>query len=159
MSEPPAAPEVSIHNRQRRFRINRRALAAITERLLIISGSRCRDFSLVLVDDQMMAQLNQQFHATAGPTDVLTFDYETSAEVIISVNQARANARAFGSDTACELVLYVAHGLLHLVGYNDHNARDRATMRAAEKRLLKQLTADYDVSQVIRRPPVRRSGL
>ena len=84
-----------------------------------------------------MAALNERFHHTPGTTDVLSFDYgDGEGELIISVDQAQAQANRYHTTTARELALYVVHGILHLCGYNDGTPAERRQMRAAERRLL-----------------------
>ena len=117
---------VEVRNRQRR-KVNTAQLRQIAERFF-----PDRSLSIALVSDREMARLNEQFHNTPGPTDVLTFDYGNGeAEIIISADHAFAHPRP-----ARELALYLVHGILHLQGYDDHTPAQRRRMRAAERRLL-----------------------
>jgi probable rRNA maturation factor len=123
---------IEVRNRQRR-RVSVPKLRQLAERALPAGGS----LSIVLVNDRKMAKLNEQFHHTPGPTDVLSFDYgDGQAEVIVSVDHAFAQARRYRTTPARELALYVAHGILHLRGYNDRTPAQRRRMRAAERGLL-----------------------
>jgi probable rRNA maturation factor len=126
---------IEVCNRQRLLKVD-------TRRLKRIAGSFAgKPLTIVLVTDRAIARLNERFHRVAGPTDVLTFDYGDQAEVIISVERAVAHAKAYRTTPARELALYVAHGILHLRGYSDATPRQRAKMRAAERRLLARLSA------------------
>jgi probable rRNA maturation factor len=58
-------------------------------------------------------------------------------ELVISTEQAIANARRFRTTPARELTLYVVHGILHLHGYDDRTPAQRRRMRAAERRFLR----------------------
>ena len=143
MTPKPTGVKVTVSNRQRRRKINPRSLARIAERALELVNDLNAQLSIVLVSDAHIAKLNAQYHATPGPTDILSFDYgEGQGELIISVERAVAQARLFHSTPARELVLYVVHGILHLHGYNDLTVRDRQRMRAAERRLLARLEDD-----------------
>ena len=112
-------------------------------RLRQLAGIVAADFqslSIVLVGDPAMARFNRQYHATAGTTDVLSFDYGAGhGELIISVPQAVAQARQFRTTPSRELALYVVHGILHLQGYDDLQPAPRRRMRAAECRWLRKL--------------------
>ena len=131
---------VAVSNRQHRLKVNTYWLARIARRALNLVHDTNSQLGIVLVDDATIAQLNAQYHATPGPTDVLSFDYgEGRGELIISVDCAIRQARRFRTTPIRELVLYVIHGILHLHGYNDISARDRRRMRAAERRLLSRL--------------------
>jgi probable rRNA maturation factor len=123
---------VEVCSRQRR-KVHATRLRQLAEHALPAGYS----LSIVLVDDQEMAKLNEQFHHTPGSTDVLSFDYgDGEGEVIVSVDHAFAQARRYHTTPARELALYVAHGILHLCGYDDGTPAERRRMRAAERRLL-----------------------
>jgi probable rRNA maturation factor len=97
--------------------------------------------NIALVDDATITALNRRFHQTDAPTDVLSFDYgDGLAELIISVEHALTQAGRFRSTPSRELALYIIHGILHLHGYDDRTPRSRARMRAAERRLLNEVT-------------------
>jgi probable rRNA maturation factor len=57
-------------------------------------------------------------------------------EIITSADYAAREALRYGWTTDDELLLYVIHGCLHLVGHDDHTPEGRAAMRAAETRHL-----------------------
>jgi len=58
----------------------------------------------------------------------------TSADVVVSTDTAAANALIFKTSPAYELNLYVIHGILHLLGYDDRSARQRKKMRQRENK-------------------------
>ena len=80
---------VTLQNRQRRLRINARLLTALAHRAAALSGTPQTEVNIVLVRDRAMAKLNAAYHATAGPTDVLSFDYGATGELIISTDHGR----------------------------------------------------------------------
>jgi probable rRNA maturation factor len=132
---------VTVSNRQRRLKVNNRWLFEIARRALELLSDTSSRLSIVLVNDAAMAKLNEQYHATSGSTDILTFDYgEGQGELIISVDCAIRQARQFRTTPRRELALYVVHGILHLHGYNDVKPLERRRMRAAERRLMARLT-------------------
>ena len=93
-----------------------------------------------------MHQLNREHLNHDYPTDVLSFVLERSessldGEVIVSADTAIARAAEFHLPPEDELLLYVIHGTLHLVGYDDKEASNRALMREQESRYL----AKFDV--------------
>lgn len=95
------------------------------------------------VTDRRMRRLNRTFHKRDCATDVLSFDLgeegRMSAEVVISTDTAASNAKRFGTSPLYESYLYVIHGMLHLTGYDDGTARERASMRRREEHYLKAL--------------------
>ncbi len=56
-----------------------------------------------------------------------------TGDIIISAQQACINARIFNTNPVYELYLYVAHGLLHLLGYDDKTVKDRNIMQQKAK--------------------------
>jgi probable rRNA maturation factor len=136
---------IAVRNRQRR----RVDVAAVRQIALRIAN---KPVSVVLVSDRTIARLNREFHHTEGPTDVLSFDYGEEGEVVVSVERAIAQARRYRTSPGRELALYVVHGFLHLQGHDDRTARQRAGMRAAERRVLRQLEKAIDFRRLL---PVR----
>ncbi|MBM3797067.1 MAG: rRNA maturation RNase YbeY [Acidobacteria bacterium] len=103
--------------------------------------ARGRKFSVLLTDDAELRRLNRQFRAKNTPTDVLSFPAAPApggplGDIAISVERARAQARAFGHSVASEVSILLLHGVLHLTGM-DHET-DGGEMRAAESRWRKK---------------------
>ncbi len=92
------------------------------------------ELSVALVDDAQMRELNERFTGRDEVTDVLAFPYEAaggaavSGEIIVNAELAvrRAARRSHGARD--ELLLYVVHGLLHLLGYDDQDPADARRM-------------------------------
>jgi probable rRNA maturation factor len=108
------------------------------------------EISVAIVNDPTIHQLNRQFLEHDYPTDVLTFPLESpeengllAGEVIVSWDTAKRNAEELGLSAEGELLLYVVHGTLHLLGFDDHEEEDAAAMRDAERECLKILGYPY----------------
>ena len=88
-----------------------------------------RSFTLRLVDDVEMEELNHRFRSRAETTDVLSFPGDESPEgrhlgdVVISVPRAQRQAKQTGHSLALEVRLLTLHGILHCLGY-DHEVDD-----------------------------------
>lgn len=103
--------------------------------------------SVVLLGDAAMGRLHRRFIGDPEPTDVLSFDLRgpssapnaPEAEIAIGVEVAAREAARRRVPAEREVRLYLIHGLLHLSGFDDHDARDRARMRRAERRVLAAL--------------------
>jgi probable rRNA maturation factor len=132
-------PVVFTRNQQRRLRVDRRLLLQMVDWLLAEVQSPLAELGIILVTDAQIADYNLQFHHRTGPTDILTFHYEGMGELVISAEHVLANAKRFHTTPACELALYVIHGILHLHGYDDRTTRQRQRMRRAERALLGRL--------------------
>lgn len=110
-------------------------------RLLDASGS----VRAKLVNDKQMSIAHQRFSNIPGTTDVLTFDLNPSdnapdklldTDLIICYDQARRQAKEHNHTTPQELLLYIIHGTLHCLGYNDHTDEEFKAMHAKEDELL-----------------------
>jgi probable rRNA maturation factor len=106
------------------------------------------DLTILLSDDAQVRELNRQYLGIDAPTDVLSFpageaDPDTGVtylgDVIISVPQAVAQARAAGHGLEAEVQLLVVHGVLHLLGHDHAQPEGRGRMWAAQADVLSQL--------------------
>lgn len=140
----PSRVRVLVAKRQRRVKLSattiRQALGLVCTRAGLATG----EISVALVDDPTIAELHQRFLQLPDPTDVLSFVWERTAdrvegEIVASADTARRMALELGWPAEYELLLYVIHGGLHLVGYDDLTPRDRRTMRQAEREVLSTL--------------------
>lgn len=105
--------------------------------------------SVAVVQDEEMAQLHEQYTGVAGTTDVLTFDHldagglsapiTLEGDIVICIDEAQRQARRRGHSTREELLLYAVHGLMHLLGEDDHDEDDYQRMHRREDELLQQL--------------------
>ncbi len=84
------------------------------------------------------------------PTDVLTFPLESPEEngqlvgdIVVSWDTARRNAEELGLSPEGELLLYVVHGTLHLLGFDDTDQEVAGQMRWAERNCLESLGFPY----------------
>ena len=105
----------------------------------------CR-LSVAVVDDARMAELHEKYLGKAGPTDCLSFNLgednraeSLEGEIVVSAETARREARARRISTEAELTLYVVHGLLHLLGYDDQAPEQAARMHRTEDEILASL--------------------
>ncbi len=99
-----------------------------------------RELSIVLTGDDQIELLNQVYRQKNRPTDVLAFAQREGplgdpsgrllGDVVVSVPTARRQACSRGADVAAEVTMLLAHGLLHLLGWDhDTPAKDRRMRR------------------------------
>jgi probable rRNA maturation factor len=137
-------PKITVQNLQRRISVNVAELEkfagyAVQNSLQLHQGQRTDlrklgKISVWLISDRRMALLHRKFLGQSGPTDVMTFQH---GEIFISVETARRHARTFGNSLLRELKLYIAHGLLHLHGFDDQTPSEMHKMKAAQERILR----------------------
>lgn len=103
-------------------------------------GCDDRELSILVTGNERIRELNASYRSIDRPTDVLSFpmdDPSMLGDVVISVEKAQAQAALFGVTAEEETGRLVAHGLLHLLGY-DHvrGGRQAAKMKRAEEGLM-----------------------
>jgi probable rRNA maturation factor len=135
-------PDITVWNRQRQVPVDLKRLRADANRAVQLVGEMStrrtlpENISVVLVSDRRIEQLHWDYMRVSGPTDVITFDH---GDVFVSVETARRQAAEFASSLEREVRLYLIHGLLHLVGFDDHAPEDAAVMQKVQERLLGEL--------------------
>ncbi len=111
----------------------RRALATLSAR---------GEVRVKVVGDSEMALAHELHKSVPGTTDVLTFDLEPGdpglldTDMLVCVDEAQRQAERLAHTTERELLLYIVHGVLHCVGYDDVDEADAALMHAREDELL-----------------------
>src|SRR5262245_7116808 len=114
------------------------------------AGIQSAEISIAIVSDERMHDLNRRYLQHDYPTDVLSFVLARNAraksldgEIIASSDSAAREALRYGWTTDDELLLYIIHGCLHLVGYDDTTAKGKAAMRKAEGRFLELFSLQH----------------
>lgn len=103
--------------------------------------------NMLLTDDKQIKDLNRRYLRRNAPTDVIAFCAKQNSkhltgfigEIAISVEMAEINGRQYGNSKEDELRLYVVHGILHLLGYDDENSKRRKIMEARQGRIHKEI--------------------
>ena len=119
-------------------RLTSRWLKFVTES----EAKRLGDIAVIFCSDNYILNINIQYLQHDYYTDIITFDYcegnRLSGDLFISVDSVRENALLYKTEFADELNRVIVHGLLHLMGYDDHTPEDVAVMRAKENYYLSQ---------------------
>ncbi len=143
--EPPECPyQIQLANEQSSLHLDEPRLIEAIRSVLEDSDFQSASVSLAMVDDPTMHELNRQYLEHDYPTDVLSFVLEDDGlqlqgQLIVSVDTAIENAAQYGWSPAEEMLLYVVHGALHLIGYDDQLPEQREAMRIAESTHLQKL--------------------
>lgn len=161
---PLAEPQLDVVDRARP-RTPRPFLARVVRAALAHGGRPAMPVALLLTGDREIGRLHAEFLGDPSPTDVISFAVDDGAEIVVSVDTARRVAKEKGHAARAEVALYVVHGLLHVMGWDDVRPRLREQMRAAEAAIMRSLGLAYapvDVAAAAPRPkrraaPKRRS--
>ena len=117
-------------------RLTQREVAAFARKVLLAAGEDIGEVSIAFIDDPTMRRLNRKFRGKSKTTDVLTFPGDNSCEIVISVDQAKRQARSERHSIATELRYLLLHGILHGLGYDhetDHGEMNELEMEVREK--------------------------
>ena len=94
------------------------------------------EINIIFCSDPYILDLNIKSLNHHFFTDIITFDYcegdILSGDLYSSVDTVRANAEFYNTDFDNELYRVIVHGLLHLIGYDDHSDEEIAVMRSKE---------------------------
>ena len=137
--------KVSVRNLQKRIPVNPKRIIKTVLKILSLEGiKKSGEITVCFVNDQKIKELNLRYLGKNNPTDVIAFDIsgpksldEIFADIVISTDRAIDNARIYKTSPLYELYLYVIHGMLHLLGYDDKSKKDRLIMHKKEAELVK----------------------
>jgi probable rRNA maturation factor len=141
---------VEIANLQKHHRIKNNIIKRVAKEVL---GKKFNDakLSIAFVDNNEIKKLNKRFFNSNEVTDVIAFPLNNHksvlyGEIVVSVETAVDTAGKESTAIDGEIILYVVHGLLHLLGYRDGNRNDAEIMHDKESSILK--TLGYNVPKV-----------
>lgn len=117
--------------------------AAAAARLLAVAG----EVRVRVVGDTEMAAAHERYSGVPGTTDVLTFDLRDDpaaggpldTDILVCIDEARRQAAARGLSVERELLLYIVHGVLHCLGFDDHDEAAHRAMHDEEDRVLEAI--------------------
>lgn len=104
------------------------------------------EVSIVLVDDSTIQEYNKNYRNIDRPTDVLSFEdgevidgIKVLGDIIISVEKVRSQAHDYNHSLKREFCFLVAHGILHLLGYDHQTEHDEKEMIRLQKEILNEI--------------------
>ena len=138
---------IEIKNQQKKVRLNLPRIKKIASKILKLSKVSGAHLSIAFISNQKIKILNKQYLRHDYPTDVISFDFSEkkqrvkylNGEILVSAEMAAQNARTFGTNAEQQIILYILHGTLHLLGYNDHTPNEIKQMRKTEEKLMSAL--------------------
>jgi probable rRNA maturation factor len=109
-------------------------------------GGDLGEIAILLTSDEVLADLNARFRGKSGPTNVLSFPAPPAArphlgDIAIAFGVCEREALEQGKRLEHHLMHLVAHGVLHLVGYDHQTKTEAEDMEALERRVLAGLGA------------------
>ena len=134
---------VEIANLQKHHKIKNSIVTRAAKEVLgkKFNGAK---LSIAFVDNDEIKKLNKRYFDLDDITDVISFPLKENkstinGEIVVSVETAVDTAFKENIDVEAEIILYVVHGLLHLLGYRDGDKEDARIMHDKESSILKAL--------------------
>ena len=123
--------------------IKRREISAWVKAVAASYDKKVGDIAYIFCNDEKILEVNREYLQHDYYTDIITFDTsdygfpggdedKVSSDIVISVDTVRDNAALYGATFEDELHRVIIHGILHLIGYDDHCEEDIAQMRSKE---------------------------
>jgi probable rRNA maturation factor len=139
--------KIYIQNLQDAIKLDKQKILKCAAHVLNAMNERDAELSLVFVNDTYIRRLNWKYRNADSKTDVLAFPMREGkglpknnpllGDVVISVETAKKEAKKRHRDFQDELDLYLIHGILHLLGYDDEKRAAKKRMREKERELIK----------------------
>ncbi|KKM73104.1 hypothetical protein LCGC14_1413810 [marine sediment metagenome] len=141
---------VEIANLQKHYEINKSKIRKVVK-VVLNKEVKSAKLSIAFVDNEEIKRLNERFLGSNEVTDVIAFPLNNkedilSGEIVISVETAVEVANRKKSNVEGEIILYLVHGILHLLGHNDKNKKNAKIMHEKESEILAFL--GYNVPEV-----------
>jgi probable rRNA maturation factor len=138
---------IHIFNEQNDLTINEHKIKPLVLFVLDHFNKTFDECSLYFIDEERITLMHDQFFNKKTPTDCISFPMDTGdephykilGEVFVCPLIAKKYAKAHGVDVYTELSTYVVHGLLHLLGYKDHEKQLKKMMDQKQDELIESL--------------------
>lgn len=134
---------IPVANRQRRVSVRAAQVRAVVSAVFAAEEAGEPNVSVALVNDATIRAINREHLDHDWATDAIAFDLSDdpspdglAGEVVVSGETAAREASARGKSAPHELLLYVAHGVLHLLGWDDDTPARRRAMNARAAAIL-----------------------
>lgn len=142
---------ILIYDQQKAILLDQERLKKKVTLLVDYLRISTNEISFHFVDKKVITDLHKKYFDDPTETDCITFpisddgsDYHILGEIFICTDVAIEYAKKNEIDPQDEVLLYMIHGLLHLIGYDDIDKKDRTDMRKKEKSCM-----DYIKAQII----------
>ena len=137
--------EINVINLQKKIAVGQEKIKEIVRAVLRLEKEQKPGaITVSLLPDGGIRELNTLYLGRYCSTDVLSFDIsrtnkELIADIAVSTDMALRNAKKYQTSPGFEIYLYVIHGLLHILGYDDTNSKKRKKMEERTKQVLVSL--------------------
>ena len=122
---------------------NQRELQRWIEEVIISENKILGDLNYIFCSDEYLLERNIKYLNHDNLTDIITFNFcereIINSDIMISIDRVKENSTIFENTFLDELHRVMIHGVLHLIGYDDQNKKEKQIMRDKEDFYLKKL--------------------
>lgn len=128
---------IYVHEENTKFHVKqKRRIKTWLKELILSKNKKPGEINIILRTDDELLEMNQEVLQHDTYTDIITFNYnienQINGDLFISIDRIKENALKFAVPIEEELHRVMAHGVLHLIGYNDKNSSQQKIMREQE---------------------------
>jgi probable rRNA maturation factor len=146
ISDPPCRTSIAVNINIScdTVRFDRHKIIEMVQKVTGQFGTRKARINFIVLDDKEITKLNRNFLNKTGTTDVISFDLSDKADglnnfdIAVNAEMAQRQAKTRDHKPESELALYLLHGLLHNLGFDDSTAGKAAKMHKTEDDILQK---------------------
>ncbi len=132
----------------KKIKVDKRLVHSLVAKLAKELNFTLDSLSINFVEADYLLEINKEYLKHNYHTDIITFNYSGSnkdleGEVFISISEAIVNSLKYDVQLGSEIVRLVVHGVLHLVGFDDKEPKEKRRMKKEENRLTEIFETDY----------------
>lgn len=134
---------ITVFDDTPKFSVRKREIHKLIKELSREFNFKIEMLDIFFIPSEEMIELNNQYLKHNYDTDILTFDYSVSkdlisADIFISYKMAEENAKKYKVDFNNEIIRLIIHGILHIIGYDDKTPSEKRKMKRKENELTKK---------------------
>lgn len=140
---------INIFDEQSDLKISHAQVRILVAAILAMKEENWDEVNIQFVSSETISELHQEFFNDPSPTDCISFPLDDKdspvvcqrilGDIFVCPETALKYSAKHDSDPLEETTLYIVHGLLHLLGFDDLQPADRKAMRAEERRVMRVL--------------------
>ncbi|MBA3815680.1 MAG: rRNA maturation RNase YbeY [Parachlamydiaceae bacterium] len=138
---------ILVIQNQKKLKISDKSTQKVVKEFLTVANVHYDEVTIHFVETEIICDLHSDYFNDPSPTDCISFPmddtevqgYRVMGDIFVCPETAIKYVNEHGGDVYQEVTLYVIHGLLHLIGFDDIEDIENETMRAAESLHLEHL--------------------
>lgn len=138
----PSGVKVNIFKQGKSIPFKKAGVVELVQKTSHKFGLRKALINIEIVNDKRIVEVNKEFLKKCSVTDVISFDVSDADDkifdIIVNAQLAQRQAKLRGHSFEAELVLYILHGLLHQLGFDDLTVRKAEKMHKTEDLILQE---------------------